>query len=137
MKQVIGLMIALLMVGAGIAQAKHHTVKVAEKAAIGKYLTDAEGKSLYYFTKDSAGRSACTGDCIARWPIYFRDKVGAGAGLKEDEFATIIREDGQKQSTFRGYPLYYWMGDNKAGETNGQGVKDVWFVINPDKFPAH
>lgn len=135
MKQIVGLVIALLLVGSGIAQAKHHEVKVAEKAGIGKYLTDTEGMSLYFFTKDSVGKSACSGDCIARWPIYFRDKVAAGAGLKDADFATIVREDGQKQSTFRGYPLYYWMGDSKAGETSGQGVGNVWYVIDPDKFP--
>lgn len=135
MKQIIGLVIALLLVGSGIAQAKHHEVKVAEKAGIGKYLTDTEGMSLYFFTKDSVGKSACSGECIARWPIYFRDKVAVGAGLKESDFATIVREDGQKQSTFRGYPLYYWMGDGKAGETTGQGVGNVWFVIDPAKFP--
>ncbi|MGW8323142.1 MAG: hypothetical protein ACWGSD_16460, partial [Thermodesulfobacteriota bacterium] len=47
------------------------------------------------------------------------------------------RDDGTKQSTFRGYPLYYWSGDEKEGDTNGQGVKNVWFVIDPGNFPAH
>lgn len=137
MKQIVGLMVALLLVGS-IAQAMHHEVNVTEKAGVGKYLTDAEGKSLYIFTKDSVGKSACNDDCITRWPVYFRDKVAAaGAGLKDADFATIVRGDGQKQTTFRGYPLYYWMGDSKAGETNGQGINNVWFVIDPDKFPLH
>lgn len=135
MKKIAGMMIILLLVGNGLAQAKHHEVKIAEKAGVGKYLTDAEGKSLYFYIKDRIDKSACSGDCIARWPIYFRDKVAAGEGLKGEDFATIERADGQKQSTFRGYPLYYWMGDSKPGEINGQGYNGVWFVINPDKFP--
>lgn len=124
-----------MLVGSGIAEANDHAVRITEKAGVGKYLTDTEGKSLYFFTKDSVGKSVCSGDCITRWPIFYRDKVAAEEGLKVNDFDTIVREDGQKQSTFRGYPLYYWQGDSKVGETTGQGVGNVWFVINPDNFP--
>jgi len=104
------------------------------KAGIGKYLTDTEGKALYQFKKDSPGTSACTGPCLEKWPIYYRETVAAPKGIKED-FGTITREDGKKQTTFRGYPLYYWNNDKKTGETTGQGVNSVWYVINPDNFP--
>lgn len=135
MKQVVSLVVILLLFGATAVVAKHHAVKVSEKAGVGKYLTDTEGKTLYFFTMDSVGKSACSGDCLTRWPIYFRDQVAAPAGVKGEDFGTIVRDDGQKQSTFRGYPLYYWTGDAKAGDTNGQGVKGVWFVIDPANFP--
>jgi predicted lipoprotein with Yx(FWY)xxD motif len=45
-----------------------------------------------------------------------------------------LREDGKKQTTFRGYPLYYWINGKQPGETTGQGVNSLWFVINPDSF---
>jgi predicted lipoprotein with Yx(FWY)xxD motif len=135
MKQIIGLMIALLMFGTGVAEANHHAVKVAEKAEIGKYLTDTEGMTLYAFMNDHPGMSTCSGACIDKWPIFFREKIATTGGLNAEEFGTIDREDGQKQTTFRGFPLYYWQGDSKAGETKGQGIKNVWFVIDPDKFP--
>jgi predicted lipoprotein with Yx(FWY)xxD motif len=115
----------------------HHEVKIAEKAGVGKYLTDAEGMTLYWFKKDSKGMSACSGNCVAKWPLYFRDSVSPPAGVAAADFETITRGDGQKQTGFRGYPLYYWVGDKAAGEINGQGVGGVWFVIDPDNFPAN
>jgi len=55
--------------------------------------------------------------------------------VKAEDFGTITREDGKKQTTFRGYPLYYWAGDKAPGDTKGQGVGNVWYVIDPTKFP--
>ena len=122
--------LAALTLG-GVALADHHAVKVAKSDKLGSYLTDAKGMTLYLFKKDSPGKSACAGDCVARWPLYFREKVAVGAGLKEGDFGTITREDGQQQTTYRGLPLYYFAADKAPGDTNGQGVKDVWYVVAP------
>ena len=127
-------MIAFLMLGAQ-AFAMDHAVQTASKEGVGNYLTDAKGMTLYWFKKDSPGKSACMGPCVEKWPIYFRETVKAGEGIKDEDFGTITREDGKKQSTFRGYPLYYWAGDKAKGDTSGQGVKDVWYVIDPSNFP--
>ena len=126
---------ALIAFVGDIAIAKHHEIKIQKKAELGEYLTDTEGKTLYWFKKDSPGKSACAGPCIEKWPVYYREKVVPPKGVPEKDFATITREDGAKQTTFRGYALYYWANDKKPGDTTGQGVNDVWFVINPDKFP--
>lgn len=126
--------IAFLMFGAQ-AFAMDHAVQTANKEGVGNYLTDAQGKTLYWFQKDSPGKSACMGPCVEKWPIYFREKVKAGEGTKDEDFGTITREDGKKQSAFRGYPLYYWVGDKAKGDTGGQGVNGVWFVIDPSNFP--
>lgn len=128
-------LILLMALAPAMALAMHHAVKIAEKQGVGKYLTDTEGKTLYWFKNDSPGKSACAGPCVEKWPLYFRDTVAAPAGLNTADFGTITRDDGQKQSTFRDFPLYYWMGDAKPGDTAGQGVKDVWFVIDPGNFP--
>lgn len=122
---------------AASAWGMHHAVKIANKEGVGNYLTDAEGKALYWFKKDSMGMSSCSGPCVEKWPIYYRETVAAAEGLSAADFATITREDGSMQTTFRGYPLYYWQGDAAPGDTKGQGVKDVWFVIDPDLFPVH
>jgi predicted lipoprotein with Yx(FWY)xxD motif len=127
--------VGMMALGISTAMGMHHAIKIQEKAGIGKYLTDTEGKSLYWFKKDSLGKSACSGPCLEKWPIYYREKVAAPKGIKADDFGTLTREDGKKQTTFRGYPLYYWTNDKKAGETTGQGVNNVWYVINPDNFP--
>jgi predicted lipoprotein with Yx(FWY)xxD motif len=128
-------MIGLLVFGVSLAMAMHHEVKIQEKEGIGKYFTDTEGKTLYAFKKDSPGKSACAGPCLEKWPIYYRESVKAPEGIDATDFGTITREDGKKQTTFRGYPIYYWVNDKQAGDTTGQGVNNVWSVINPDDFP--
>jgi predicted lipoprotein with Yx(FWY)xxD motif len=119
----------------GSALAMDHAVKVMKKDGVGSYLTDAKGMTLYWFKKDSPGKSACAGPCVEKWPLYYREKVAAGEGTKEGDFGTITREDGKKQTTFRGYPLYYWAGDKAPGDTTGQGVNNVWYVVDPANFP--
>lgn len=122
---------SLLSTLGGTALADHHAVKLASKEKVGSYLTDAKGMALYVFKKDAPGKSACAGECVARWPLYYRESVGAGGSLKASDFASITREDGQKQTTYKGMPLYYFAGDKAAADTNGQGVKEVWFVAAP------
>jgi hypothetical protein len=88
--------------------------------------------ALYVFKKDSPGKSACAGECVAKWPLYYREKVDAGGAVKESDFATITREDGKKQTTYKGMPLYFFAGDKAPGDTNGHGVRDVWSSPGPD-----
>lgn len=136
MKKLVAVLAALAALAfASTALAKHHEVKVEQKEGVGAYLTDTEGNTLYWFKKDMANMSMCTGECVDKWPLFFREKVGATGDMKAEEFGTITREDGKKQSTFRGWPLYYFAGDKKAGETNGNKVKDVWFTVDPANFP--
>lgn len=127
--------IAILAIGFGSVMAMHHAVKVQSKEGIGKYFTDTEGKTLYWFKKDTPGKSTCTGSCLEKWPIYYRETVAAPKDIDGKDFGTIIREDGAKQTTFRGYPLYYWVNDKAPGDTSGHNVNAVWIVINPDNFP--
>lgn len=116
---------------AGVALADNHATKVAEKAGVGKFLTDAKGMTLYTFKKDSPGKSACAGPCVEKWPLYFREKVAAPDGVMAGDFGTITREDGKKQTTYKGWPLYYFAGDKAPGDLLGQGMGNVWFVANP------
>jgi predicted lipoprotein with Yx(FWY)xxD motif len=111
------------------------TVKVATKEGVGSYLVDGAGKTLYWFTKDSPGKSACEGPCLANWPAFAAASIVVPAGLKAEDFGSITRPEGAPQTTFRGYPLYYWKGDAAVGDTTGQGVNGVWFVVDPGKFP--
>ena len=123
--------VVVAFLAGGIALADHHAVKVAKKDGVGSYLTDIKGMTLYYFKKDTPGKSACADECVAKWPIYFVETVAPKDGLKAEDFGTITRADGKKQTTYRGMPLYHFGGDKKPGDTNGQGMKDVWYVVNP------
>ena len=130
MKQLL-FVVMLLAMGAQFALADHHAVKVVKNEALGSFLTDTKGMTLYYFKKDSANNSACAGDCVTRWPLYFRESVAAKDGLKNTDFGIITRDDGKKQSTYKGMPLYYFFKDLKPGDTTGQGVNNVWYVVAP------
>lgn len=113
------------------AEDKMPAVKIAEKEGLGRYLTDPEGMTLYYFTKDTATSSACTGMCVERWPIFYSEVAIVPAGCDISDFDVINRDDGKKQTTYKGQPLYYFFGDTAPGDTKGHGVNDVWYVVAP------
>jgi plastocyanin len=97
-------------------------------------LVDSQGVTLYYFDKDPSGSSVCTGDCLTKWPIFYKDSIVIPKGLKKEDFGEIKRSDGSKQTTFKGYPLYYFFQDAKRGDLKGQSVGNVWFIVNPTTF---
>lgn len=100
---------------------------------LGPVLVDAEGLTLYGFTVDTDGVSACYDDCAAAWPPLLADgEATVGDGLDAALLTTVDRTDGTKQLKYGDWPLYYFAGDAAAGDTNGQGVNDVWFVIGAD-----
>jgi predicted lipoprotein with Yx(FWY)xxD motif len=111
-----------------------YTVMLKVKPRVGSYLTDAKGMSLYTFKKDAPGKSACTGDCIARWPVFYTKKVVVSKKLDKQDFAVITRGDGIKQTTYKGRPLYYFANDVVAGDTNGEGVNNLWHLITLGKI---
>ena len=105
------------------------------KTSLGTVLIGAGGKTLYVFLADSAGTSACTGSCATNWPPLAGDKPVLGAGLVAADFGSITRADGTAQVTFHGQPLYYFAGDQAAGQTNGQGIGGKWYVVGADGKP--
>jgi predicted lipoprotein with Yx(FWY)xxD motif len=130
------IVVGMMALGAGtILGASFHEVKILNKQGVGKYLADYENKALYWYKKDSPGKTACLATCLEKWPIYYRKAPEVPKEIKADDFKTITRPDGKKHTLFRGYPLYYSINDKKPGETSGQGVNKEWFVVNPDNFP--
>jgi predicted lipoprotein with Yx(FWY)xxD motif len=118
-----------------IVKVPWYSVTISTNNKLGNYLVDENGKALYWFAKDSVGKSACSGDCLKAWPAFHADSVVVPSALNPSDFGTIKRADGTQQTTFKGYPLYYWAKDVKRGDVTGQNVGKVWFVIDPDKFP--
>jgi predicted lipoprotein with Yx(FWY)xxD motif len=104
---------------------------IKTKAGVGNYLADGTGRALYFFKNDAMNKNSCTGPCLKKWPVYYADPLTAPAGSDAGSFGAFTRKDGKQQSTFKGWPLYYFAGDKLPGDTNGQGVKDVWFVVDP------
>ena len=112
-------------------------ISLASSTALGNYLTDGDGNTLYYFSTDATGSNTCTGGCATIWPIFFEDNLTAdmlGEGLSIDDFGTTTSAAGQ-QTTYKGWPLYYYApsGTREApNQTTGEAVGGVWFVAKPD-----
>lgn len=107
-------------------------VNLANDSNLGSYLVNQDGRALYFFSRDVDGSSACVDGCLDAWPVFHRDNLQFGSGLSSSDFGTITREDGEQQTTYKGWPLYYYSGDSGAGEINGEGIGKVWFVAKPD-----
>jgi predicted lipoprotein with Yx(FWY)xxD motif len=109
----------------------------SEDSALGTILVDANGNTLYMFMPDTDGTSTCYDDCAASWPaLIVKGELKAGGdGLDESLLGTTERDDGKMQVTYNGHPLYHFSGDAAAGDTNGQGIGDVWFVVSPAGDP--
>ncbi len=122
----------LIMAGMGLAMERRHSVSVLHDAEVGYYLVDGNGMSLYTLTQDLPFQSMCEGTCISKWPPFHATFLDLPENLNPEDFELIIRSDGLRQLTFRGWPLYYFYGDHAPGDMKGQGVKDVWIVANPD-----
>ena len=107
-------------------------VQVTADAKFGNILTDNNGRSLYFFSKDVAGATTCVDGCAVTWPVFYKENPVIGAGLNASDFAVITRPDGSKQTSYKGWPLYYFMNDSKAGDTKGDNVANLWAIAKPD-----
>jgi predicted lipoprotein with Yx(FWY)xxD motif len=116
------------------AQAKGAVVSTA-KTSLGRIIVNSNGRTLYLFAKDSNGKSACSGQCATFWPpLITSGKPGVTAGASASLIGTTKRADGRLQVTYNHHPLYTFVKDKQAGQTNGEGVNAfgaVWDAISP------
>jgi predicted lipoprotein with Yx(FWY)xxD motif len=100
---------------------------------LGQIVVDGAGMTVYMFDSDTqgAGESTCSGQCAANWPAVTTDSDTPVVDGVTGEVGTITGVDGETQVTLNGWPLYYFAGDSAAGDTAGQGVNDVWWVLSP------
>ena len=129
---------ALAVLGASVAAATGPGVTAAggslKTMHIGgvTVLTNAQGRTLYWFAPDTATRSACYGTCAAYWPPV-RGAATAGPGVT-GRLGTITRSDGPVQATYDGHPLYTYVGDTGAGQANGNRLNlngGLWYEVTP------
>lgn len=95
-------------------------------------LASRDGRTLYTFDKDSAGKSACSGGCLAAWPAF----TVANPALAGGDFSIVARDDGSRQWAWRGKPLYFFAGDAKPGDANGDKQGGVWHIVPTTKKSA-
>jgi predicted lipoprotein with Yx(FWY)xxD motif len=120
----------------GLAKAHHSQTTVdVRSTGLGKILVNSKGHTLYTFKKDKGTKSACTGACAKAWPpLRASGKPRAGSGTSASRVGTTKRPDGKPQVTYNGHPLYTFVKDTKAGQTNGQGLTAFggsWFAVSP------
>ncbi|MCF8468567.1 MAG: hypothetical protein K9G33_14295 [Sneathiella sp.] len=97
------------------------------ETSIGAVLAGPNGMTLYTFKKDTENMSNCYDACAKAWPPL----LAAEGDEAMPPYSIISRNDGTKQWAVNGKPLYYWVKDQKAGDTTGDGFKDVWTAARP------
>jgi predicted lipoprotein with Yx(FWY)xxD motif len=128
------------LLAAGVADARptaRTVVRTAPNAALNRtVLTNLKGHTLYSLSVETAGRFVCTGTCLALWhPLVLPSNVKPRGPVR---LGTIRRPDGRTQVTYKGRPLYAFVGDTKAGTAKGEGAKDVgtWHAaVTPKSVP--
>jgi predicted lipoprotein with Yx(FWY)xxD motif len=104
-------------------------VKTAEVGGV-TVLTNASGRTLYWFALDTSTTSRCTGTCTAYWPpVSGTPRAGPGVTGK---LGTIHRPGGGVQATYDGHPLYTYVGDNGPGQAQGNDLDlngGLWYEV--------
>ena len=102
---------------------------------VGTYLADATGRTLYTYGNDLPGDcntppvSNCVTDCLISWPIFNASTRVLAPGLDDAAFGSILRADGLWQTTYYGWPLYYYKTDLLLGQVAGQGKAKTWHIV--------
>jgi len=111
------------------------TVKLdtAKVQGVGTVLVGQDGHTVYLFTNDTGSTSTCTGSCESTWPGVISAGQPPASGAVDD---SKVGTNAAGQVTYDGHPLYYYSGDTKAGQANGQGIGGIWFAVTPDGNPA-
>ncbi len=109
------------------------TVTLARVGSVGTVLVNGAGMTLYRYSPDGTGKSVCNGGCASIWPpllVSAGTRPVGGAGVPAGQLGTVTRDDGTIQVTYKGMPLYTYVGDKKTGEATGQSVGGTWFVVS-------
>jgi predicted lipoprotein with Yx(FWY)xxD motif len=105
---------------------------------LGSFLIGPSGMTLYTWASDEVGISNCYDQCAEAWPPLFLEdgvEITAGAGAP-GALSVAERTDGRKVVTYDGLPLYYWVNDEKPGDSTGHLVGNTWAVARPTLPPV-
>lgn len=115
--------------------AEVEALHIIENDTVGPYLVAPDGMALYIFTQDASGVSTCYDGCAEAWPpltVESVDTLPAASVSISEKLSLVERTDGALQVAYDGMPLYFFASDTAPLDTTGQGVGDVWFVV---EFP--
>lgn len=103
------------------------------KTGVGKALVDGRGRTLYLFEADRPNVSNCSSGCLSIWPAFTGKSPRAGGGVAANKLGTIAGRDGKRIITYAKHPLYFYAGDFKRGDTNGEGLNQFgaeWYALS-------
>jgi predicted lipoprotein with Yx(FWY)xxD motif len=129
-------LVALVSAGAAVAATESTvTVKTARNTTLNTSIVVSQsGRTLYHLTSEKGKRFVCTGRCSTVWlPLIVAKgtKPVAGRGIRKSKLGTVKRPDGRIQVTYAGMTLYRYASDRRAGQTNGEGIENLWYAISP------
>ncbi len=105
-------------------------ILVAQSPERGSYLTDASGKTLYYFIQDTPGNSTLVGHSLTEFPVFGPRLISTPSSLDPKDFTFVTRADGVSQIAYKGMPLYSYVEDKKPGDTLAQKYSTDFFAAN-------
>jgi len=118
--------------GSTVTATGKHTVVTTHRTKDGRVLATASGRTLYLFEKDKKNKSRCSGECAEDWPpLMTKHTPTARGGVKSGKLGSITRGSA-RQVTYNGHPLYTFAGDGKAGQANGENIREFgakWYVV--------
>jgi len=119
--------------GTGSSSTVIQTANVAVKGQSEVVLTDAQGKTLYYYTLDPATQSTCSSSCAQLWhPLLFTGSGELSSSTSLSGKLSVQMDANGTQIEYNGHPLYTFSGDTAPGQTNGEGLFGMWFVATPN-----
>jgi predicted lipoprotein with Yx(FWY)xxD motif len=109
------------------------TVDTASNSSLGVFLVNGQGDTLYIFKNDTPNTSTCSGSCLTLWaPVVTTGTPKAGPGVDAALLGVAAQSNGEKIVTYDQKPLYTKLTDTSAGQTTGEDVANLWYVISPD-----
>lgn len=115
---------------AATATTSAYTVNTMTSPSLGTYLVNSDGMTLYYYKDDSSGVSNVPANILPNWPPFYSSQITIPSSLNAADFNSFTRTDGTMQTTYKGWPLYTFIKDTAPGQTNGQGLLGLWYVVN-------
>ncbi|WP_209332490.1 fasciclin domain-containing protein [Lunatimonas salinarum] len=110
-----------------------NTLRWVDSEDFGFVFTDGMGMTLYYFARDVDGNNNCSGGCANNWPKFHATSIAITGDEFDADLVGEIEVDGEMQTTYNGWPLYYFVNDAAAGDFNGEGAGGGnWYVAKPD-----
>ena len=125
------IVLAFVLSGAAFAATLTGAKVTLHTTSLGKRLATSTGRTLYLYTPDgTSNKSHCSGGCAQTWPpLITGGKPVAGMGVKQSLLGTTRRANGKLQVTYNRHPVYKYVGDSSAGQTNGEGSGGIWYTV--------